>query len=151
MLFELFQALMEAPGNWQNSPSDKSLSTMGSRSVSGLNSLQNTPSSIQTPPQMNVSWKSTRRPLFLRVNLLQNGQRIAPRRDVAAAECPYKHTIIQKISECLGPVVTNSVKVSVHLPQGLRVIENDATWADALKVAQEIEWLDGELSVLIEF
>lgn len=38
----------------------------------------------------------------------------------------------------------------VWLPEGLISIEHDSDWTLALLAAEKVEWLDGQLKVLVE-
>lgn len=43
-----------------------------------------------------------------------------------------------------------SWKFKVWLPEGLVLVENDGDWTLALLAAEKVDWLDGELKVLVE-
>ena len=99
---------------------------------------------------LNSTTNSKESVLILRLNLLKEGRRIAPRRDVPADLCPYIHTVMQKAAERPGPAVSDNPKVLVHLPDGLKRIEDDRSWRESIELARSIDWFDGELSVIVD-
>ena len=81
--------------------------------------------------------------------MLREGQNIAPRREVPSEICPYRHSIVQKALEAVGPTQTENCGIKAHLPSGLKLIDCDEAWADALHDAANTVWMHGELSVVV--
>ncbi|KAL5336748.1 hypothetical protein BJX70DRAFT_268485 [Aspergillus crustosus] len=104
-------------------------------------------------------------PLHLRINILQNGKRIAHSYDIAASQCPdltnAKQLLTRRFAdELLGLPsdpesdttwsVTVGWRFKVWLPEGLIPIEHDTDWTLALLAAEKVDWMDSELKVLVE-
>ncbi|KAK1140970.1 hypothetical protein N8T08_009716 [Aspergillus melleus] len=107
-------------------------------------------------------------PLSIRVNILQEGKRVLPRLDLPAGQTPDLETLKQLITRrfpgqlpgipsesALDPNVGNwntSVhwKFKVFLPEGLTPVHNDGEWTIALLSAGNVDWMDGDLKVLVE-
>ncbi|KAL4765155.1 uncharacterized protein BDW70DRAFT_83175 [Aspergillus foveolatus] len=108
----------------------------------------------------------TQSPLRLRINILQNGKRILPSYDLPASQCPDVTTVRQLVARKFAgelPGVPSDLnsdpnagnasiswKFKVWLPEGLVLVENDGDWTLALLAAEKVDWLDGELKVLVE-
>lgn len=109
-------------------------------------------------------------PLHLRLNILQNGKRTLPPCDLPASQCPDLTNARQLLSrkyagqipgipsdpDSISDPTNNAWNVSmgwrfrVWLPEGLISIEHDSDWTLALLAAEKVEWLDGQLKVLVE-
>ncbi|KAL4902577.1 hypothetical protein BDW74DRAFT_60791 [Aspergillus multicolor] len=105
-------------------------------------------------------------PLYLRINILQNGKRILPPQDFSATQCPDIASVRQLLArkfpgELPGipsdldsdPNAWNASmgwRVRVLLPNGLNLVDNDSDWTLALLSAEKVDWLDGELKVLVD-
>lgn len=107
-------------------------------------------------------------PLSLRINILQGGKRILPRFDLPAGQTRDLETLKQFIirrfpgqlpglpsESALDPTAGNwnsSVqwKFKVWLPDGLTPVQNDGEWTIALLSAGNVDWMDGDLRVLVE-
>ena len=107
-------------------------------------------------------------PLSIRVNILQEGKRVLPRLDLPAGQTPDLETLKQLITRrfpgqlpgipsesALDPNAGNwntSVhwKFKVFLPEGLTPVHNDGEWTIALLSAGNVDWMDGDLKVLVE-
>lgn len=98
---------------------------------------------------------------------MQHGKRILPRVDLSAAQCSdletMKQLMIRRFGDSLPGVPpadsalaqTNwnpsaNWKVKVWLPDGLTPVQNDGEWTIALLSAGNIDWMDGDLRVLVE-
>ncbi|PWY71037.1 hypothetical protein BO94DRAFT_476773 [Aspergillus sclerotioniger CBS 115572] len=121
------------------------------------------------PGTMNTSPGPAPAPtnVSLRVNILQDGKRMHPRFDVAASQCPDLETLKQLISRKFAgqlPGVPSDASINgtggwgspthwkfqVWLPDGLAPVQNDGEWAMALVSASNVDWMDGDLRVLVE-
>ncbi|KAL2802604.1 hypothetical protein BJX63DRAFT_425944 [Aspergillus granulosus] len=107
-------------------------------------------------------------PLHLRINILQNGKRIAPSYDLPASQCPdlanarqllcrrYAGEIPGILAEPNSDASAEAWDASlgwrfkVWLPEGLISIENDGDWTLSLLAAEKVDWMDRELKVLVE-
>ncbi|PYH47677.1 DUF3431 domain-containing protein [Aspergillus saccharolyticus JOP 1030-1] len=104
----------------------------------------------------------------LRINLIQDGKRTHSRLDVPGSQCPDLETLKQVISRrFVGQLPGFSTesgldsasgwasginwKLKVWLPDGLTSVQNDDDWAIALLSAGNVDWMDDELRVLVEF
>lgn len=102
---------------------------------------------------------------YLRINILQQGKRLLPRFDIPAGQCPDIDTVKQFILRRypalsgLGDGDANSQqardsaatwKFKVWLPDGLVPVQNEKDWAIALLSADTVDWMDGEMKVLVE-
>lgn len=108
----------------------------------------------------------TTSPLHLRINILQNGKRIHPSFGLPASQCPdianAKQLLSRKFAGELPGIPSDpdadpnawnaSVgwKFRVWLPEGLSTVENDGDWTLALLAAEKVDWMDGELKVLVD-
>jgi hypothetical protein len=104
----------------------------------------------------------------LRINILHNGKRILPRFDLPAAQCPNIDTVKQAIlrrypgqipglptfqgaaPESREAAVVDGWKVKVWLSDGLLPVQNQKDWTIAVLSADAVDWMDGELKVLVE-
>ncbi|KAL4802944.1 hypothetical protein BDV18DRAFT_145893 [Aspergillus unguis] len=116
-------------------------------------------------PNTNLS---TSVPLHLRLNILQSGKRILPALDLPASQCPdltnTRQLLVRRYADQIpgipsdpdstsDPNFWNALlnwKFKVWLPDGLVSIEHDSDWSLALLAAEKVDWLDGELKVLVE-
>ncbi|KAL2870014.1 DUF3431 domain-containing protein [Aspergillus lucknowensis] len=107
-------------------------------------------------------------PLHLQVNILQNGKRAVPPFELPASQCPdiatARQHLCRKYADDLPGIpsdpnldvptgaweATARWKIQVWLPDGLIAIDNDSDWTLALLAAEKVDWLDGELKVLVE-
>lgn len=107
-------------------------------------------------------------PIALRLNILQNGKRILPRVDLPAGQCPDLETMKQLLSRrfpgqipgphpepgldpSAGPWRSPArLKFRVWLPDGLTPVQNDGEWTIALLSAGTVDWMDGDLRVLVD-
>ncbi|CAG8095046.1 unnamed protein product [Penicillium olsonii] len=121
-----------------------------------------------TPPENPQS--QSQHQTSLRVNIIQGGKRILPRFDLPAGQYPNIETLKQAIlrrypgqipglfnqegnaaaQEARESAVTASWKVKVWLPDGLIPVVNQKDWTIALLSADTVDWMDGDLKVLIE-
>ncbi|KAL4977762.1 hypothetical protein BDW66DRAFT_29342 [Aspergillus desertorum] len=117
-------------------------------------------------PNSHPSPSPTQPPLHLRINILRNGKRILPCYDLPATQCPDLTSVRQLLARKFAgelpdiPSDLNSDpnpwnasmawKFRVWLPEGLVLVENDGDWTLALLAAEKVDWLDGELKVLVE-
>ncbi|KAA8642279.1 hypothetical protein EYZ11_008880 [Aspergillus tanneri] len=107
-------------------------------------------------------------PISLRINVLQGGKRILPRYDLPAGQTPdletLKQLIIRRFPGQLPGISSSSAmdptgghwgssaqwRVKVWLPDGLTSVQNDGEWTIALLSAGNVDWMDGDLRVLVE-
>lgn len=102
---------------------------------------------------------------YLRVNVLQQGKRLVPRFDIPAGQCPNIDTAKQMIlrrypalSEIGDGNSTSQQardsaatwKFKAWLPDGLVPVQNEKDWTIALLSADTVDWMDGEVKVLVE-
>ncbi|KAJ5626107.1 hypothetical protein N7510_002416 [Penicillium lagena] len=102
----------------------------------------------------------------LRVNVLQRGKRILPRLDLPALQCNNADVVKQLVlrrypgqfpgasftegSDAAAQDATADWKMRVWLPNGLTLVQSDRDWTIALLSADTVDWMDGELKLLIE-
>ncbi|PYH72304.1 uncharacterized protein BO88DRAFT_423131 [Aspergillus vadensis CBS 113365] len=99
----------------------------------------------------------------LRINILQDGKRAHPRFDIPGSQCTDLETLKQLISRKFAgqlPGLSSETnmdwvsqlnwKFKVWLPDGLAPVQNDNEWAMALVSASNVDWMDGDLRVLVE-
>ncbi|GMF79286.1 unnamed protein product [Aspergillus oryzae] len=105
-------------------------------------------------------------PISLRINIMQNGKRVLPRVDLPAGHCPDLETLKQLLCRrfagqlpglpsdpSLDPAAWMSSvgwRFRVWLPEGLTPVQNDGEWTIALLSAGNVDWMDGDLRVLVE-
>ncbi|CAG8028045.1 unnamed protein product [Penicillium salamii] len=119
------------------------------------------PENTQSQSQPHIS---------LRVNIVQGGKRILPRFDLPAGQYPNIETLKQAIlrrypgqlpglfpqegnaaaQEARESAALASWKVKVWLPDGLIPVVNQKDWTIALLSADTVDWMDGDLKVLVE-
>ncbi|KAJ5708413.1 hypothetical protein N7488_008214 [Penicillium malachiteum] len=110
---------------------------------------------------------------YVRINILQKGKRIFPRLDIPAVQCPntegLKQAIMRRYStqipglsflqdpDNVDPVTQQARDTAISywrtrvlLPEGLVTIHNEKEWTIALLSADTVDWMDGELKVLVE-
>ncbi|KAJ5124557.1 uncharacterized protein N7515_008382 [Penicillium bovifimosum] len=118
----------------------------------------------------NTSSQNQGQTSLLRVNILHNGKRILPRFDLPAGQCPNIDSVKQAILRRYpGQIPGLSAfqdghannadaresaaagwKVKVWLPDGLMDVQSQKDWAIAVLSADAVDWMDGELKVLVE-
>ncbi|KAJ5766350.1 uncharacterized protein N7511_003966 [Penicillium nucicola] len=111
----------------------------------------------------------------LLVSILQGGKRILPRFDLPASQCPNIDTVKQAIlrrypgqipglpfqdsegltmnaaaQEARESAVIAEWRVKVWLPDGMLLVQSQKDWTIALLSADTVDWMDGDLKVLIE-
>ena len=94
--------------------------------------------------------ESRTRSLALHVSVLTEGKRLLPRFDISAADCSSLNSVLQKVVEQYHDATLVLSKVKVLLPDGLVEVREDSEWVAALGTAGSLDWMDGELKVLIE-
>jgi hypothetical protein len=130
-----------------------------------------TPLPESTPTTNTTTSSQSQGQTSLRVNVLHNGKRILPRFDLPAGQCPDIDTVKQAIlrrypgqipglpafqgahaatHEARESAVVDGWKVKVWLPDGLIPVQNQKDWTIALLSTDAIDWMDGELKVLVE-
>lgn len=121
-----------------------------------------TQSTTNEPPSNANAHNQT----YLRINILQHGKRILPKFDLPAGQCPNIDTVKQYIlRRCPGLQPLNNAdlstqqsrdsataawKIKAWLPDGLLPVLNEKDWAIALLSADTVDWMDGEMKVLVE-
>ena len=98
--------------------------------------------SVDTSPLTNS--------LQLHINILKNDQRVSPRFDVPAEQCPDMQTLYSKFVEHGNTTSFDPWRISILLPDGLTSVQSDSEWMVALLRARAIDWLDGELKVVVQ-
>lgn len=93
---------------------------------------------------------SNSNPLQLHINILRDHQRVLPRFDILAEQCPDVETLYSKLLEQGHSAGPDPWRISVLLPSGLTSVQNDGEWMVALMSARAVDWLDGELKVVVE-
>lgn len=117
--------------------------------------------STSTETHTNTQHRQT----YLRINILQQGKRLLPKFDVPAAQCPNTDTVKQFILRnypALSGLSDNDPntqqardaaaawKLKAWLPDGLVTVQSEKDWAIALLSADTVDWMDGEIKVLVE-
>lgn len=96
---------------------------------------------------------------MLRISILQNGNRILPRFDLSAVQCPdlatLRHGITRRFGDQFPGLFSEhrpefSWKVKVFVPDGLTSVNSDGEWTIALLSAATVDWMDSDLKVLVE-
>lgn len=102
--------------------------------------------------------------------MVQNGKRVLPSFDVPAGQYPNIEALKQAIlrrypgqipglftqegnaasQEARESAAAASWKVKVWLPDGLVPVLNQKDWTIALLSAATVDWMDGDLKVLVE-
>lgn len=130
-----------------------------------------TPLSESTPTTNTTTPCHSQGQTSLRVSILQNGKRILPRFDLPAGQCTNIDTVKQAIlrrypgqipglpafqgtnaapHQARESAIVDGWKVKVWLPDGLLPVQNQKDWAIAVLSADAVDWMDGELRVLVE-
>lgn len=114
-----------------------------------------------TPNTTNTHQHQT----YLRINILQQGKRLLPKFDIPATQCPNADTVRQFVLRRypgLSGLSDNDPntqqardaaaawKLKVWLPDGLVTVQSEKDWAIALLSADTVDWMDGEVKVLVE-
>lgn len=121
-------------------------------------------------PNLSSSHHTSHTQILLHINVLHRGKRILPRIDLPAGQCPnvdtIKESVIrryhnqipglpalsgvdgfdQQVRDMAG-AVTWSVKAL--LSDGLVTVQSEKDWAFALLSADTVDWMDGDLKILI--
>ncbi|KAJ5660334.1 hypothetical protein N7507_006785 [Penicillium longicatenatum] len=121
----------------------------------------------------NVTPSNPNNQTYLCINVIQQGKRILPRIDLPADQLPTVDSAKQAIlRRYLGQIpglpflqgqdnddsvdqqARNAAlaawKVKVWLPDGLIPVDNDKDWTFALLSADTVDWMDGNLKVLVD-
>ena len=92
---------------------------------------------------------SSPEPLTLHLNILKHGKRFLPCVKVPAGQCSDFTKVLAKFEHyCSDPGVA-AARIMTFLPDGLVEIKDDAMWKGALKRVEALDWMDGELKVLL--
>ncbi|MCJ1397069.1 hypothetical protein MMC11_000261 [Xylographa trunciseda] len=112
---------------------------------------------VTAPPdwalEPNESLSRNRPPLealMLHVHFLKNGKRTLPRLDLFADQYQDLSLVLQRAAEQHGSVVSENLKVMVLIPEGLKEIKEDADWKTAIEISRSLDWMEGEMKVLVE-
>lgn len=104
--------------------------------------------------------------ITLHFNIVQNGKRILPRFDIPAEQCPDLQTarqlVARRFAGQLPDILANSYdeatgawdpstwRFKVWLPEGLVLVQDDGEWTIAQLSTSSIDWMDGDLRVVLE-
>ena len=93
--------------------------------------------------------------MTLQINVLRNGQRLLPRFDFAVDACPNLKALRTAIGEHYGGNLLLELEDAntvfrAWLPNGLSTLKIDTEWAIAFWSTKDVEWMDGELKLLVE-
>ncbi|OXV08737.1 hypothetical protein Egran_03500 [Elaphomyces granulatus] len=121
------------------------------------------PLSVASPATATAAITSS---ITLRINVIQNGKRILPRIDVPADKCPdldsvkqlITHRFAGQLPEALSPGFDDSTgtwnssrwRFKVWLSEGLVHVQNDGEWTIAQLSTSAVEWMDGDLRVILD-
>ncbi|KAN0084986.1 hypothetical protein V8E54_001453 [Elaphomyces granulatus] len=121
------------------------------------------PLSVASPATATAAITSS---ITLRINVIQNGKRILPRIDVPADKCPdldsvkqlITHRFAGQLPEALSPGFDDSTgtwnssrwRFKVWLSEGLVYVQNDGEWTIAQLSTSAVEWMDGDLRVILD-
>lgn len=109
----------------------------------------------------------------LRVSILHNGKRVLPRFDLPAGQCPnvdsVKQAVLRRypgqlpgmpafqgagvnaaVHEARESAVAAEWRVKAWLPDGLMSVQSQKDWTIAVLSADAVDWMDGQLKVLVE-
>ena len=102
----------------------------------------------------------------LRVSVLQRGKRILPPLDLPASQCNHANAVKQLVlrrypgqipgvsftegSDAAAQHAVADWKLRVWLPDGLTPVQSERDWTIALLSADTVDWMDGELKLLVE-
>ena len=86
----------------------------------------------------------------LHLHFLRNGKRILPRLDLFADQYRDFSLVLQRAAGHHNDIVFGTLKVMVLVPEGLKEIKEDADWKTAIDTLGSLDWMDGELKVLVE-
>lgn len=125
-----------------------------------------------TLPHHSHQHHQNQNPITLRINIVQNGKRILPRLDVPADQCPDletakqlinrrfagqlpEHSSVPDFDSSTGSWTSSSNtaggwRFKVWLPEGLVPVQNDGEWTIAQLSAGTVDWMDGDLRVVVE-
>ncbi|MCJ1386951.1 hypothetical protein MMC17_010080 [Xylographa soralifera] len=102
-------------------------------------------------PNENLSnGRSPLEPLVLHLHFLRSGKRILPRLDLFADQYQDLSLFLQRAAEHHSGVVPETLKVMVLIPEGLKEINEDADWKTAIEISRSLDWMEGEVKVLVE-
>ncbi|KAI9874684.1 MAG: hypothetical protein M1830_009414 [Pleopsidium flavum] len=90
------------------------------------------------------------RPVTLQINMLTDGKRCVPRFDVTADHVPDLQTLHDRITEHHTGRQFSNLRIRVLLSDGLQPVRSDNQWILALLSTQSVDWMDGELKVIVE-
>lgn len=116
------------------------------------------PASRCPNPAINNSEQETYRPssfmpessIVYHLNILHDGVRIRPKTTLSSINCPGFSSLIQHIRSALSDDSMSIIRIDVLDVNGLREVGNEDGWAEATRAVAEIEWMDGEVKVVVE-
>lgn len=94
--------------------------------------------------------------IAVHINIVQNGQhkRILPRLDITADQCPDYASLVAKIRQYYQQhhqlQYIPTLRLRTLLENGLVPIQNDGEWMVALLAATTVDWMDGELRIVVD-
>ncbi|EXJ74140.1 uncharacterized protein A1O5_02434 [Cladophialophora psammophila CBS 110553] len=114
------------------------------------------------PPHVSRPTTTFKQSIVLYVNVVSNTagalRRVIPRFSLTAEVAPSLSTLLAEVEKRYtlpvktggGPGVQSRPVVKVWLPDGLVTVEEDGQWMIALLSAGVVDWMDGEVRVLVE-
>ncbi len=100
----------------------------------------------------NIVHRSSQgQPLKLHINLLKGGKRLGPRRDVRADACSDLRMVVGEaftVQKDINPPIPARVRALTS--EGLLLVEDDQGWDRVVELAKTTQWMDNELTVLVE-
>ncbi|EEP76690.1 predicted protein [Uncinocarpus reesii 1704] len=127
-----------------------------SQAQPGLTTLAPAAHSIQAPKQGEMKISSS---VKLLINIVQNGddKRVLPRLELpcnpnAGFSMLLKNVqqYYQQHQQSLAPQMLPNLHVKVWLKDGLTPVTNDEEWIASLMAAHMVDWMDGELRIIID-
>lgn len=99
---------------------------------------------------VSVSRDLTDGTVELQFNIISGGQRMLPRFDASARECPDLQSVYKKIQQWMNGTTLDGLRISALLPEGLVEILGDIEWTSALHRVCATCWMENELKVLVK-
>ncbi|KIV86019.1 hypothetical protein PV11_01661 [Exophiala sideris] len=109
------------------------------------------PTQTLEKPQTRIAFKQS---IVLYVNVVSNTggalRRVIPRFQLTPESAPSLSALIGEVEKRYKPALGNDWVVKVWLTDGLVTVAEDGEWMVALLSAGVVDWMDGEVRVLVE-
>jgi hypothetical protein len=123
----------------------------------GSSALQSQQPDVATPARIGMRSVFARKVAEVRVeglkyhvSIMQEGRRLMPRFTLTPNTCPTFSSLIQHINSVLDDDGLKVGVTKVMGPGGLLEVNDESSWAEAVEIVKQTEWLDEEVRCIVD-